>query len=94
MQKRKGLNFYTNVTTRRTILQVAGVVFLALLLVRMFAFTTFFSIPDKISSFITFALAGYVGIMLLLILPEMDSTLLFLWVALLGACGGVFLIHL
>ena len=93
MQKRKGLNFYTNVTTRRTILQVAGVVFLALLLVRMFAFTTFFSIPDKISSFITFALAGYVGIMLLLILPEMDSTLLFLWVALLGACGGVFLIH-
>ena len=93
MQKRKGLNFYTNVTTRRTILQVAGGVFLALLLVRMFAFTTFFSIPDKISSFITFALAGYVGIMLLLILPEMDSTLLFLWVTLLGACGGVFLIH-
>ena len=93
MQKRKGLNFYMNATKRRAVLQIAGIVFLALLIIRMFALTTFINVPDKTASFITFALAGYMGLMLLLVLPEMDTTLLLLWIALLGFCGVVFLIH-
>ena len=92
MQK-KGLQFYRDASKRRAILQGAAIVFLALLIVRMFVCTTFLQIPDMIATFITFAMAGYMGLMLLLVLPEMDTLLLWLWIVLLAVSGGVFLIH-
>ena len=92
MQK-KGLRIFTDAGKRRAVLHGAVIVFLALLIVRLFACTTFFQVPDFISSCITFGLAGYMGLMLLLVLPELDSLLLWLWIALLAVSGGVFLIH-
>ena len=92
MQK-KGLRIFTDAGKRRAVLHGAVIVFLALLIVRLFACTTFFQVPDFISSCITFGLAGYMGLMLLLVLPELDSLLLGLWIALLVVLGGVFLIH-
>ena len=92
MQK-KGVQFYRDASKRRAILQGAAIVFLALLIVRMFVCTTFLQIPDMIATFISFAMAGYMGLMLLLVLPEMDTLLLWLWIVLLAVSGGVFLIH-
>ncbi len=94
MAKGKVFSFYTDATMRRTILQSAMMVFLALLIVRLFAQGTFFQIPDKVSSYLTFGFAAYMGILLLFAIPDMEKTILFLWLGLLFCLGLSFCIHL
>ena len=77
MNKKKFFNFYIDATIRRTIVKYMTIVFLALLLLRVFLIASFFSYSPNVSvtlsSVFTYTLAVFSLLELIFLFPDLKS---------------------
>lgn len=97
MNKKKFFNFYIDATIRRTIVKYMTIVFLALLLLRVFLIASFFSYSPNVSvtlsSVFTYTLAVFSLLELIFLFPDLKLITKGLWLVLIVVLTILFFHH-